>query len=102
MLLTLSIATLWPEDIVRQAATKANAHARIKWARPSDLPHLPAECRFKLVEAPHAFKPASSAAHDRFIGELFAQDPDATVRTARAVYEGRNDFLAQLAARIDS
>lgn len=106
MLVTFSISTLYPEDIVRHAAP-SGTHARVKWARPSNPPHLPAECRFKLVQAHdsvHAkdsYKPASSAAHDVFIRALFAQDPNATIHTARAVYESSKDFEAQCAARVD-
>lgn len=107
MLLTLSIPTLYPEDIVRQAAAKANAHARIKWGKPATPPHLPAECRFKLVEAHdgvpacESYKPASSAAHDVFIRALFVVDPRAIVRTAKAVYDGAKDFESQCANRVD-
>ena len=102
MLLTLSLPTLWPEDIVRQAATTIGAYARIKWARPANPPHLPAECRFKLVAAPQSFMPASSGQHDLFIAALFQADPAAIVRTSRAIYEGAKDFEAQLRARVDS
>jgi len=37
--------------------------------------------------------------HDRVIRALLTLDPDATVRTARAVYEGLEDFERQFAAR---
>lgn len=101
MLLTLSIPTPYPEDIVRQAAAIADAHARIKWGHPSKLPHVPAECRFRLTMARDREASASSAQHDVFIRALFEQDPNATIRTARAVYESQKDFLAQCAARVD-
>ena len=38
---------------------------------------------------------ASVAEHDRVIRALLTLDPDATVRTARAVYEGLADFEKQ-------
>lgn len=38
---------------------------------------------------------ASVADHDRVIRALLTLDPDATVRTARAVYEGLEDFEKQ-------
>lgn len=43
---------------------------------------------------------ASDAAHDRVIRALLTLDPDATIRTARAVFEGLKDFEAQYAARV--
>lgn len=101
MLLTLSIPTLYPEDIVRQAAQRAGAHAWIKWGKPASLPHVPAECRFKLVLSPRSLQTASSTAHDALIRALFVADPHAIVRTAKAVYDGQKDFLAQMAARVD-
>lgn len=101
MLLTLSIPTLYPEDIVRQAAAKANAHARIKWGKPATPPHLPAECRFKLVNAPASLQAASSAVHDDFIRALFVVDPNAIVRTAKARYDGAKDFESQCANRVE-
>lgn len=42
---------------------------------------------------------ASTSAHDRVIRALLELDPDATIRTARAVYEGLDDYNSQLAAR---
>lgn len=48
--------------------------------------------RFRLVKA-------DQADHDRVIRALLTLDPDATVRTARAVYEGLTDFEAQYKAR---
>ncbi len=38
---------------------------------------------------------ADSGVHDRVIRALLQLDPDATVRTARAVYEGLEDFQRQ-------
>ena len=102
MLLTLSIPTLWPEDIVRDAASSAGAHARIKWAKPANPPYVPAEVRFKLVMAPGSFTPASNAAHDILIRELMIRDVNATIRTSRAIYRGQKDFLRQTANKLDS
>ena len=38
---------------------------------------------------------ADERAHDRVIRALLTLDPDATVRTARAIYEGLADFEKQ-------
>ncbi len=52
--------------------------------------------RFTLREshAPGAFI-ANERQHDNVIRALLTLDPDATVRTARAVYEGLEDFEKQ-------
>lgn len=42
---------------------------------------------------------ASVDDHDRVIRALLQLDPDATIRTARACYEGLRDFEAQLSVR---
>lgn len=42
---------------------------------------------------------ASVDDHDRVIRALLTLDPDATIRTARACYEGLRDFEAQLSVR---
>ncbi len=49
-------------------------------------------CRFTLPEA-------NESEHDSVIRALLTLDPDATVRTARAVYECLADFEAQYKAR---
>ncbi len=55
--------------------------------------------RFTLRKnvAPHQGYPylADTEDHDRVIRALLTLDPDATVRTARAVYEGLEDFEKQ-------
>lgn len=53
------------------------------------------EVRFSLPDA-------SVADHDRVIRALLTLDPDATVRTARAVYEGLEDFVRQCEARTNA
>ena len=40
--------------------------------------------------------------HDEVIRALLTYDPHATIRTARAVYEGRDDFEAQVKARVSA
>ncbi len=40
--------------------------------------------------------------HDNVIRALLTLDPDATVRTARAVYEGLEDFVRQCEARTNA
>ena len=59
-----------------------------------------ADCAIKLTSAsgPHVrftLPEASVEDHDRVIRALLTLDPDATVRTARAVYEGLEDFEKQ-------
>lgn len=49
--------------------------------------------RFRLLDA-------DTADHDKVIRALLTLDPDATVRTARAVFEGLADFEAQVKARV--
>ena len=52
-----------------------------------------ARVRFTLPEA-------SIDGHDRVIRALLTLDPDATIRTSRAVYEGLASFEAQVKARV--
>lgn len=49
--------------------------------------------RFRLLDA-------DESEHDQVIAKLFELDPNAVVRTARAVYESKADFEAQRKARV--
>ncbi len=59
-----------------------------------------ADCAVKLASANgrrvrFSLPEADEQKHDRVIRALLTLDPDATVRTARAVYEGLEDFQRQ-------
>lgn len=93
MEIRFSKTVVFPEQPIRSAAKNAGVFARVKWARIS-------EARFTLCSKFGGYQPASLEAHDAVIAALFALDPDAVVRTARAVYESRADFEAQRKARV--
>ncbi len=78
----------FPEDDIRATAKDVGVYARVKWARER-------EARFALVADRDSYAPATTEQHDRVIRALLTLDPDATVRTARAVYEGLQDFEKQ-------
>ncbi len=59
----------------------------------------PQGVRFKLLDA-SGNRAATEAQHDAVIRSLLTQDPQATIRTARAVYEGLADYEAQRKARV--
>lgn len=94
MLVTFSHFYPQPESIVTEAARKANAFPQIKWARPGEV-------RFTLTTSALNGASASNAQHDHVIRDLLTLDPQARVRTARALYEGLADYEAQLKARVD-
>lgn len=93
MLITFSRNYPQPESMVTEAARLAHAFPKIRWARPG-------ECRFVLTLSQGNAASASNAAHDTCIRALLMIDPLATVRTARANYEGLRDFEAQVKARV--
>ena len=77
--------------IAEVSKTKPTTYARVASARDGRV-------RFSLREyrrAPFKDCIASEADHDRVIRALLTLDPDATIRTARAVYEGLEDFEKQ-------
>ena len=76
------------ETTVHGAARDAGLHARIKWADDS-------ACRFTLVEHRDSYQLADHAAHDKVIRALLQVDPQAEIRTAKAIYRGLADFLNQ-------
>lgn len=59
----------------------------------------PTSCRFQLLilddAQPGKSKAASSQAHEAFIRAVFRQDPQASIRTARAIYRNQADYLKQ-------
>jgi len=95
MEIRFSKARQYPEDQVWSVAHAAGIHARVKWA-------TTAAVRFQLVTGKDSYTQAPTDKQEAVIAALLALDPDATVRTARAIYEGREDYLAQTKARAES
>lgn len=93
MEIRLSTLDVFFFEHIEHAAKIARCFARIKWTTPRQV-------RFVLVERAMSNMPASVEQHDQVIGALLAIDTQATVRTARATYEGALDFEAQRKARI--
>ena len=79
------------ENIVN-AARDGGCFARIKWCRES-------QARFILTTGQMTDNQAAPEVQDKTIRALLTIYPDATIKTARAVFEGLVDFEAQLAAR---
>ncbi len=79
---------------IRFSETYSAARAQVEntaernQCRAVDIRHKANTVRFRLV-------PGTIDHHDRVIRALLTLDPDATVRTARAVYEGLQDFEKQ-------
>ena len=95
MEIRLSKPNLFFDSHIDKAAKAAGCYARIKWAKADT-------CRFILVDRAMSFKPAIFEQHDSVIRALLELDPDATIRTARATYEGLADFKTQVKARVTS
>lgn len=93
MLITFSTPLANPCDVIRDAAIDAGCYASITWSRSPQV-------RFILTTEAFGNSPASSDKHDAVIKTILTLDPDATVRTARAVYEGLQDFKTQMKARV--
>ncbi len=83
---------LFRDSHVRKAAEAAHCYANVKWSDPFSV-------RFTLHSDGPGSAPADTETHDRVIRTLLELDPDATVRTARAVFEGLQDFESQFRAR---
>lgn len=85
MLITFSPAysktkgTLNAQWVVEITAEECQVHAEITWSKRA--PDGRIETRFTL---PHA----SFSEHDSVIRALLAEDPEAEIRTAKAVYSG--------------
>lgn len=77
---------------VADAAKAHDLYANIKWSDPFSV-------RFTLHCDGPGSAPANSDAHDKVIRALLVLDPDATVRTARATYNGLRDFESQCESR---
>ena len=84
-----------PEDAIWAVAHAAGIHARVKWA-------TTAVVRFQLVQDKDSYHQAPTDRQEAVIAALLALDPDATVRTARVIYEGLIDYQAQTKARAES
>lgn len=78
---------------VEIAAMNAGCWARLKW-------DMPTGARFTLHAMPGTNVPASFDQHDAVIFSLLTIYPDARIRTARATFEGLQDWEAQKGARV--
>ena len=83
---------LFRDSHVRKAAEAAHCYANVKWSDPFSV-------RFTLHASGPGSAPADTATHDKVIRSLLDLDPNATVRTARAIYEGLADYQTQTKAR---
>ena len=88
MEIKLSKPDLFFDKHIEKSAAEAGCAVNLKWFDNWSA-------RFVLVQHPTSKKPASYAAHDSVIRKLFDRDPDAKVRTAIAIYQGRDDFENQ-------
>ena len=93
MEIRLPYAEPWLDKHIELAASNAGCVARLKW-------HRADQARFILVDRPMSDTPASFAAHDKVIRQLLEKHPDAHVRTAKAIYQGLQDFHAQKAGAL--
>lgn len=93
MEIRFSTARYYPEDDIMQIAKLAGCHARVKWA-------TTAAARFQLVRDRDSYEQADTGIQDKVIHALLNLDPEATIKTARAVYEGLTDFKTQGLARL--
>ena len=82
----------YPEDTVRHVAASHGQHAKVKWADDS-------ACRFTIQEHRDSPALADHATHDKIIRQLLTIDPDAEIRTAKAIYRGYEDFQHQTKQR---
>ncbi len=85
------IAGDWRINAVNLTAHLAKTRAVVKWAKSDSLGVN--RIRFELPDA-------DIKTHDIFIGAFFNLDPFARVKTARADFDGADDWLAQKAARV--
>jgi hypothetical protein len=88
MEIRLSSPDLYFDQRIEGVASRAGCYARVKWA-------TPVQVRFILVERALSKTPASFSQHDSVIRRLLELDPQATIRTAIAVYNGLDDFENQ-------
>lgn len=88
-----------PDAGLRQAIINAaktgGCYANIKYKPNQNFYH----CTFTLERFPHGPQ-AAFEIQDITIESLLSVYPDATIRTARAVFEGLDDFQAQKKARV--
>lgn len=80
-----------PGNTVLLACGLAGACGSITWERGREV-------RLRLLSITGAS--ADIAEHDSFFRAIFDLDAGAMIRTARAIYEGREDFESQARARV--
>ena len=76
------------EHVLDKTARLYKAYARIKWATSTQI-------RFELVEKPLSPNQAPFDVQSKVIRVLLHVDPRATIRTAKATYNGLADFERQ-------
>lgn len=79
------------ENIVN-AARDGGCFAKLKWVRET-------QARFILTSGQMTDNQAAPEVQDKTIRALLTIYPDATIKTARAVYESLVDFETQVASR---
>lgn len=80
--------------VIRSAAAKLDLANEVYPIFSSERDY---QIRFRLARCDGSG--VAPSVYDRLIKRLLNLDPDATIRTARAVYEGLADYEAQLKAR---
>lgn len=93
MEIKLSKPNAFIDVAIDKAASDSGCVAKLKWWRPDNA-------RFILVDRIMSDRPATFEQHDSVIRLLLEQNPQATVRTARATFEGLLDWQAQMKARV--
>jgi hypothetical protein len=73
---------------IQDIAKEFGCFASVKWATNDQV-------RFTLVERPGTSQQADYAVQDQVIHALLKLDPQAEIRTAKAIYKGLMDFEKQ-------
>lgn len=71
-----------------EAADRLNVFPRIKWSTAHEV-------RFDLALRKDSYMPVPSETWHAMIAALYAYDPKARIKTARAIYRSRADFETQ-------
>lgn len=74
------------------AAIQFNTRPLVTWVRGA---------RVRFILEAQSGRMADARQHDDVIGALLGMDPQAEIRTAKAHYHGRSDFLRQMKASVE-